>query len=120
MVEDADTEFRHIIQKIIDRSLFTERQVKILLNTRGLQRSTFTVSRGAYYRQARQSRDKLVKFYYTAVLLRSLGVFLPDDIDVMSRLAEQVSTLQEGDIVREREDEILNVIDKIIKQASNT
>jgi len=119
MAEGGGVDFQHIIKKMIGKSLFTERQVKILLNSKGLRRSTFAISRGAYYRQARQSHDKLIKFYYTAVLLRSLGVLLPDDMDVMSRLSEQVSMIQESDNVEERETDILSVIDRIIKQASN-
>lgn len=119
MTTDVDAKFQHIIKEIIDKSLFTERQIEILLDSKGLKKSSFSISRGAYYRQSRQSRDKLVKFYYTSVLLRSLGVLLPDDLDVMSRLAEQVSVIQEGEVAKEREAEILDVIDKIIKQASS-
>ena len=119
MTEEVGAKFQHIIKEIIDKSLFTERQIEILLDSKGLRKSAFAVSRGAYYRQSRQSRDKLVKFYYTAVLLRGLGVLLPDDLDVMSRLAEQISVIQNGEITEERETEILNVVDKIIRQASN-
>lgn len=119
MAAETGAKFQHITKEIIDKSLFTERQIEILLDSKGLKKSAFAVSRGAYYRQSRQSRDKLVKFYYTAVLLQGLGVLLPDDLDVMSRLAEQMSVIQEGEVTKEREDEILDVIDRIIKQASN-
>jgi len=43
---------------------------------------------------------------------------LPDDIDMMSQLSEQVSVIKDGDVFPERELEIIDVIDKMIKQLS--
>lgn len=89
------------------------------MHTKGIKESSLDISKGAYYRQAGQTRDKLARFYYTAVLLRSLGVLLPDDMDVMSRLAEQLAVIQDSDVDGERSDEVLDVIERIINQASN-
>lgn len=119
MTEREESGFKGIIGEIIEKSLFTERQIEILLHSKGLKESSLGISRGAYYRQAGQARDKLARFYYTAVLLRGLGVLLPDDMDVMSRLSEQVSVILDSDVKGERDDEVLGVIEKIIKQASN-
>jgi len=44
---------------------------------------------------------------------------LPDDIDVMSKLSEQVSVINESDIFPEREDEVISVIDRLVRQACN-
>ena len=66
-----------------------------------------------------QSRDKLACLYYSIVLLRGLGVLLPDDIDVISRLSEQISVIKDGDIFPEREDEVIGVMDRVIKQMCN-
>ncbi len=44
---------------------------------------------------------------------------MPDDIDVISKLSEQISVINESDIFPEREDEVINVIEKLIRQASN-
>jgi len=63
--------------------------------------------------------NKLASFYYTVVLLRGLGIFLPDDIDVMSRLSEQVSVIKDSDVFPEREEDVMNVIDRLIRQACN-
>ncbi len=60
-----------------------------------------------------------MSFYYTVVLLRGLGILLPDDIDVMSRLSEQVSVIKDSDVFPEREEEVMNVIDRLIRQACN-
>jgi hypothetical protein len=119
MVESKESNFNNIIRKIIKKSLFTERQIEIILNQKDLLDSSFSISRGAYYRQVGQSKEKLVALFYSIILLRGLGILLPDDIDVISKLSEQISVINESDIFPEREDEVINVIEKLIRQASN-
>ena len=119
MAESKESNFNNIIRKIIKKSLFTERQIEIILNQKDLLESNFSISRGAYYRQVGQSKEKLVALFYSIILLRGLGILLPDDIDVISKLSEQISVINESDIFPEREDEVINVIEKLIRQASN-
>ena len=119
MVESKESNFNNIISKIIKKSLFTERQIEIILNQKDLLESSFTISKGAYYRQVGQSREKLVALFYSIILLRGLGILLPDDIDVISKLSEQISVINEGDIFPESEDDVISVIEKLIRQASN-
>ena len=119
MVESKESNFNNIIRKIIKKSLFTERQIEIILNQKDLLDSSFSISRGAYYRQVGQSKEKLVALFYSIILLRGLGILLPDDIDVISKLSEQISVINESDIFPEREDEVISVIEKLIRQASN-
>ena len=111
--------FNNIIRKIIKKSLFTERQIEIILNQKDLLESKFTITKGAYYRQVGQSRDKLIALFYSIILLRGLGILLPDDIDVISKLSEQISVINESDVFPEREDEVISVIDRLIRQACN-
>jgi len=119
MEESNETKFNNIIRKIIKKSLFTERQIEIILNQKSLGEFKFRISKGAYYRQVGQSREKLIAFFYSIVLLRGLGILLPDDIDVIYRLSEQISVIKDSDILSEREEEIINVIERVIKQACN-
>ena len=119
MTESKESNFNNIIRKIIKKSLFTERQIEIILNQKDLLESSFSISRGAYYRQVGQSKEKLVALFYSIILLRGLGILLPDDIDVISKLSEQISVINESDIFPEREDEVISVIEKLIRQASN-
>ena len=119
MVESKESNFNNIISKIIKKSLFTERQIEIILNQKDLLESSFSISKGAYYRQVGQSREKLVALFYSIILLRGLGILLPDDIDVISKLSEQISVINESDIFPERENEVISVIEKVIRQASN-
>jgi hypothetical protein len=119
MAEFERSNFNNIIRQIIKKSLFTERQIEIILNQKDLLNSKFTITKGAYYRQVGQSRDKLVALFYSIILLRGLGILLPDDIDVISKLSEQIRVINESDIFPEREDEVINVIDRLIRQACN-
>jgi hypothetical protein len=117
MAEFEKTNFNNIIRQIIKKSLFTERQIEIILNHKNLSEFNFNISKGAYFRQVGQSREKLAGLFYSIILLRGLGVLLPDDIDVISRLAEQVSVIKDSDVFPEREDQVINVIDKLVRQA---
>ncbi|TAK16577.1 MAG: hypothetical protein EPO37_08170 [Nitrosarchaeum sp.] len=119
MAEFEKSNFNNIIRQIIKKSLFTERQIEIILNQKDLLNSKFSISKGAYYRQVGQSRDKLMALFYSIILLRGLGILLPDDIDVISKLSEQIRVINESDIFPEREDEVINVIDRLIRQACN-
>jgi len=102
---------------MIEKSLFTERQIEIILNQRDLAGPRFAITRGAYYRQVRQSKEKLVALFYTVAVLRGLGVLLPDDIDVMTDLAERVDVIKDGDIPPESMEQMIDVIEQYIRQA---
>ena len=109
--------FSNIMREIIKKSLFTERQVEIILKQKDLIFTDFAITKGAYYRQVSQSREKLAGLYYSFIVLKILGVVLPDDIDVMLKLSEQMSVIKDGDIFPEREQEITSVIERVVKQA---
>lgn len=119
MAEVEDYNFNKIMKEIIKKSLFTERQIEIILNRKNLLESKFNISKGAYFRQVRQSRNKLIAFYYSMILLHALGIFLQDDIDVISRLSEQISVIQDGDVFPEREEQIMSVMDRVIRQTTS-
>jgi len=117
MAESKNPIFNNIIKQIIKKSLFTERQVEIILNQLNIQKTDFTITKGAYYRQVNQSRNKLLGLYYSVILLRGLGVLLPEDIDVINKLSEQVSVIQNSDVFPEREYEIISVIEALVDRA---
>ena len=117
MAESEKSNFNNIIKELIKKSLFTERQIEIILKQKDLLDAKFPITRGAYYRQVGQSREKLVSFFYTVALLRGLGVLLPDDIDVMSELSEQIGVISHSDVFPEREQDVISVIDRVIRQA---
>ena len=117
MAEPINPNFNNIIKQIIKKSLFTERQIEIILNQLHLQETKFGITKGAYYRQVSQSRDKLLGLYYSIILFKGLGVFVPEDVDVINRLSEQISMIQSSDVFPEREQDIINVIESLVNRA---
>jgi len=115
MSDPNKSNFNTIIREIIKKSLFTERQIEIILKQKKLLDIEFAVSKGAYYRQLAQSRSKIESVYYTIILLQAYDVILPDS-NVISRLAEQVNVMKDGSFTPENEDQIINVIQKTVKQ----
>jgi len=118
MSEPNKSNFNTIIQEIIKKSLFTERQIEIILKQKKLLDVEFGVSRGAYYRQVAQSWSKVESVYYTLILLQAYDVILPDS-DVISRLAEQLNVMKDSDYAPENERQIVDVIQKAVKQLVN-
>ena len=117
MGESSNPISSNIIRQIIKKSLFTERQIEIILNQLNLHKTQFMISKGAYFRQVRQSRDKLIGLYYSVILLRGLGILVPEDIDVISKLSEQISVIQSSDVFPEKEEEIMFVIGELVNRA---
>ena len=110
--------FPNILTEIIKKSLFTPRKIEIILKQKGLSDTEFTITKGAYYRQVSQSREKLARLYYSFIVLRALDILLVDDINVISRLTEQVSVIKDGDVFPERERDILGLIERVVKQTT--
>ena len=117
MSESPNPISNNIIKQIIKKSLFTERQIEIILNQLNLHKTQFPISKGAYFRQVGQSRDKLIGLFYSIILLRGLGILVPEDIDVISKLSEQVSVIQSSDVFPEKEEEIMFVIGELVNRA---
>jgi len=115
MSEPKISNFNTIIKEIIKKSLFTERQIEIILKQKKMLDVEFGVSKGAYYRQLAQSRSKIESVYYTLILLQALDVILTNS-DVISRLAEQVNVMKDGSFTPKNEDQIIDVIQKTVKQ----
>ena len=76
------------------------------------------MTKGAYYRQVSQSREKLSGLYYSFIVLGVLGIVLPDDIDVISDLSERMSVIKDGDVFPEKEQEIISVIERVVQQTT--
>jgi hypothetical protein len=107
------------MQKIIKKSLFTERQIEIILKKkRKLDGDlSLNITKGAYYRQVIQSRKKIEGLYYSIILLQGLDVISLDESDVIFRLAEQVSRIYDNsDFMPESQAQITSLMDDAVKQ----
>ena len=118
MSESDSSNFPNILKEIIKKSLFTERQIEIILKQKKMIDVEFGVSKGAYYRQVNQTRSKIESLYYTILLLQAYDVILPES-DVMFRLTEQLNVMKDSDFTPENESQIIDVIQKAVKQLVN-
>ena len=62
MSDPGNSNFSNILKEIIKKSLFTERQIEIILKSKNLSDVEFTMTKGAYYRQVSQSREQTFRF----------------------------------------------------------
>ena len=106
----------NIISEIIKKSLFTDRQIEIILKRKNLSDSQFSITKGAFYRQVSQCKDKLQALCYSWILLRGLDVLRAEDMDVINRLSEQVSVIKNSDVFPEREEEVMMVIQELLNR----
>ena len=111
-----DANFNNILRQIIKKSLFTERQIEIILKRKNLGEYQFNITKGAFYRQVGQCKDKLQALYYTWILLRAMDIIREEDIDVINRLFEQVSVIKNSDVFPEREQEVMFVIQELLNR----
>jgi len=119
MSEPDKSNFSIIIQKIIKKSLFTERQIEIILKKKRMLDDDFSlnITKGAYYRQVIQSRKKIEGLYYSIILLQGLDVISLDNSDVIFRLAKDVSNIGGKSVFDdENQARIMNVIDDVVKR----
>ena len=77
MSDPSNSNFSNILREIIKKSLFTERQIEIILKSKNLSDVEFTMTKGAYYRQVSQSRDKLSGLYYSFIAVSYTHLTLP-------------------------------------------
>ena len=116
MSKHLDDNFNNIIKQLMKNSLFTQRQIEIILKRKDLVDLQFTISKGAFYRQVAQSKDKLTALCYSWILLRGLGIISSDDADVINRLSEQISVIKSSDVFPEREEEVMSVIQELLRR----
>lgn len=115
MSEFGSENFNRLMEELVKKSLFTEQQIGIIMRRqRGLGAKP-GVSRGAYYHQVGQTREKLVRFYHTLILLYSMEVVTDGGVETAKRVAGQVSMVGQGDVVG-GVDEVVGVIDRLARQ----
>ena len=111
----------YLFDKIIERSLFTNRQISIIYNKSSGGKIHKRISSGAYYRQIKQCKAKIESLLYSVLLLRSLNIIDNKTMDVIESVVIQLNSLSENnenDITYNNiPNDVIDVIDKIIKKS---
>ena len=108
---------------IVENSLFTPRQLSIILKQLGGGGKPEKLSSGAYYRQVKQCRKKVVSVLYSMMLLQSIGVVQQEAPATLSKLAEQSAVIfaseRSSDATpRLNVNDVIPVINEVIKRMS--
>ena len=108
---------------IVANSLFTPRQLSIILKQLGGTGKPEKITSGAYYRQVKQCRKKVISVLYSMMLLQSMGVIQQEAPATLSKLAEQSAVIfaSEGRsdaTPRLNINDVIPVINEVIKRIS--
>ena len=119
----ANSNSNELIDHILANSLFTPRQIAIISKRRHGRGKVENISSGAYYRQVRQCRQKIIAVLYSAILLQSTGILQSDALLTLSRLADQLGVIfdsQDSDIYSRKQklNDVMSVMDELIKRMS--
>jgi hypothetical protein len=107
---------------LVANSLFTPRQLSIISKQLQGGGKPEKISSGAYYRQVKQCRKKVISVLYSMMLLQSMGIVQSEASATLSRLAEQLAVIFASEssdaISRLNVDDVTSVIDEVIKRVS--
>ena len=85
--------FNEIYKNILENSLFTERQTYIIYKRLSNKKNVVGISRGAYYRQIRQCRHKVVSILYSILLLEYIGAIDHQSLSVLQVLSKKLGVI---------------------------
>jgi hypothetical protein len=107
---------------LIANSLFTPRQFSIISKRLQGGGKAGKISSGAYYRQVKQCRKKVLSVLYSMILLQSTGILQQETSSTLSRISEQLAVIfaSEGSDVTDRlnVNDVISVIDEVVKRMS--
>jgi hypothetical protein len=115
---NSSTLYAHLLAN----SLFTPRQLSIISKRLQGDGKAEKISSGAYYRQVKQCRKKVLSVLYSMILLQSAGVVELEASTILSKLAEQLAVIfasESSDVMsRLNVNDVISVIDEMVKRMS--
>lgn len=119
---DAKSNSNNLFGYLVANSLFTPRQISIISKRLQSSGKPENISSGAYWRQVRQCREKVMAVLYSAILLQSTGVLQSEALSALSRMAEQLGVMfaSEGSDVplQARTADVISVMEQLLKRMS--
>lgn len=116
-------EFNDLFNALIERNLFTKKQISIIYNKFNIPISNLSkngLSAGAYYRQIKQCRKKYDQLIYTLVIFRLLNFIDNSTMETIESIIKQLEKISQHDIHHNSTDlvpnDIIIVIEKIIRK----
>jgi hypothetical protein len=121
-MSEQGSNFNALYAYIVANSLFTPRQLSIISNQLEGGSKPEKISSGAYYRQVKQCRKKVISILYSMILLQSIGIVQSEALTTLNKLAEQLTVIfasESSDAMsRLNVDSVISVINEVIKRVS--
>jgi hypothetical protein len=121
-MSEQGSNFNALYAYIVANSLFTPRQLSIISNQLKGGSKPEKISSGAYYRQVKQCRKKVISILYSMILLQSIGIVQSEALATLNKLAEQLTVIfasESSDAMpRLNVDNVISVINEVIKRVS--
>lgn len=95
-VEDQNSKSNNFYEEILQKSLFTDRQISIIYKRAIKQSTRDNISAGAYYRQLKQCRLKIKSVLYSILLLRLYGALDDQALNTLDRIALQLEVMSQA------------------------
>lgn len=121
--DKVDLEFNNLLKILIEKNLFTIRQISIIYNKFNNKTSSISknkLSAGAYYRQIKQCRKKYDQLIYTLVVFRLLNFIDDSTMETIQSIITQLQKISHNEInhnsTHNVPDDIIIVIEKIIRK----
>lgn len=115
-----EIQYNDIIRHIITNSLFTERQIYILYNKSSGRSPPDGISKGAYYRQLKQSQQKVIGILYSLIILRYLNMIDEGTFHTIEVILDNTSHLMESikrDMISQNDSRnVISLVDEIIQK----
>lgn len=120
-MEDANDINNLLILKILKNSSFTERQMQIIYNIKSGQKRPMNLSSGAFYREAKQSKDKIKKNLYSLLLMQILGIIDKEQIFAFLSVIDRLNLATDNHNINHNKEasSVINVIEQLITKMIN-
>lgn len=120
-MEEQNSRFNNFYDEILQKSVFTNRQISIIYKRAINQSTRENISAGAYYRQLKQCRLKIKSVLYSILLLRLSGVLDDQAIDTLNKVALQLGVMSQAsgtDAVAN--DQLIQDVTSVVHRLINT
>jgi hypothetical protein len=120
-VEEQNSRFNNFYDEILQKSVFTNRQISIIYKRAINQSTRENISAGAYYRQLKQCRLKIKSVLYSILLLRVSGVLDDQAIDTLDKIALQLGVMSQASGTNEAaNDQLIHDVASVVHRLINT
>ena len=117
---EAALKFTDLLDLLIEKNLFTKKQISIIYNKINTHVSNNQMSAGAYYRQIKQCRKKYDQLIYTILLFRLLNLIDNNTMETLELLVKQLEKISRPDLNHNTTEivhnDIIIVIEEILRK----